>query len=159
MTRDIQIDWIFETYPYISNRILNLISKFFIFKVIYSLREPRLLVKTDKTMDVLSRQDRINSKWRRLIFLLEKEGWGKRNIIGCFRSPWNSFLAALTEVTMLATCPSTVANNSRPNSSWAITNKYSPLLLGLEKIKRANISCAFSRRLQILINICREIIF
>lgn len=54
MTRDIQIDWIFETYPYVSNRILNLISKFFIFKVIYSLREPRLLVKTDKTMDILS---------------------------------------------------------------------------------------------------------
>lgn len=49
-----------------------------------------------------------------------------------FHLPWNSFLAALTEVTMFATWPSTVAKSSRPNSSWAITNKYSPLLLGLK---------------------------
>lgn len=60
-------------------------------------------------------------------------------IASAFHSPWNSFLAALTEVTMLATCPSTVANSSRPNSSWAITNKYSPLLLGLQmKWQREN---------------------
>lgn len=79
--------------------------------------------------------DQSRYKWRviNLNFFWKRSEGEKYNWICCFRSPWNSFLAALTEVTMLATCPSTVANNSRPNSSWAITNKYSPLLLGLEK--------------------------
>lgn len=47
--------------------------------------------------------------------------------------PWNSFLAVLTEVTILATCPSTVAKSISPNSSCAITNTYSPLLRGRGK--------------------------
>lgn len=47
--------------------------------------------------------------------------------------PWNSFRAALTDVTMLATCPNTVANNIKPNNSCAMTNTYSPLERGRGK--------------------------
>lgn len=47
-----------------------------------------------------------------------------------FNIPWNSFRAVLTEVTMFATWPNTVANSSKPNRSCAITKTYSPLLRG-----------------------------
>lgn len=49
------------------------------------------------------------------------------------RLPWNSLRAALTDVTMLATCPSTVANSIKPNSNWAMTNTYSALERGRGK--------------------------
>lgn len=55
--------------------------------------------------------------------------WNKTSFL---HSPWNSFRAALTEVTIFDTWPSTVAKRNRPNSSWAITNTYSLLLLGLK---------------------------
>lgn len=47
--------------------------------------------------------------------------------------PWNSLRAALTDVTMFATCPSTVANSINPNSNCAMTNTYSALDRGRGK--------------------------
>lgn len=44
--------------------------------------------------------------------------------------PWNSFLAAETLVTILATWPRTVASRNRPRTSSTMRNMYSPFVLG-----------------------------
>ena len=46
-------------------------------------------------------------------------------------APWNSFRAALTLMTMFETWPRTVAKSMRPNMSWMMTKRSSPLVRGL----------------------------